>query len=84
MRIPNLGERRFKGVTEEGILKNITAHVCDVNKPLLSVSKVVAAGNRVVFDKDGSYIEDLTTGDKVWLKNVGGMHMLKLLVKRDF
>ena len=84
VRIPNLGERRFKGATEEGILKNITAQVCDVNKPLLSVSKVVAAGNRVVFDKDGSYIEDLTTGDKVWLKNVGGMYILKLLVKRDF
>ena len=84
VRIPNLGEKKFKGFTEEGTLKNITAQVCDVNKPLLSVSKVVAAGNRVVFDKDGSYIEDIITGDKVWLKNVGGMYMLKLWVKRDF
>ena len=82
--ISNLGERRFKGVTEEGILKNIAAQVIDVNKPLLSVSKEVAAGNRVVFDKDGSYIEDLTTGDKVWFKNVGRMYMLKLFVKHDF
>ena len=84
VRIPNLGEKKFKGFTEEGTLKNITAQVCDVNKPLLSVSKVVAAGNRVVFDKDGSYIEDIISGDKVWLKNVGGMYMLKLWVKRDF
>ena len=55
-----------------------------MNKPLLSVSKVAAAGNRVVFDKDGSYSEDIIAGDKVWLKNVGGMYMLKLLVKWDF
>ena len=69
---------------EEETLKHITSQVYDVNKPLLSVSKVVAAGNRVVFDKDGSFIEDIITGDKVWFKNVGGTYMLKLWVKRDF
>ena len=73
-----MGEKKFKGFTEEGFLKNITAQVCDVNKPLLSVSKNAAAGNRLVFDKGGSYIDDIITGYQVWLKNVGGMYMLKL------
>ena len=50
VRIPNMGEKKFQGVTEEGALRHITAQVCEVNKPLLSVSKVVVAGNRVVFD----------------------------------
>ena len=84
VRIPNLEEKRFQGITEEGALRHITAQVRDVNKPLLSVSKIVAAGNRVVFDPQGSYIEDLQEGERVWLKNQGGMYMLKLWVKKGF
>ena len=84
VRIPNLGEKRFTGVTEEGSLRQITAQVCDVNKPLLSVSKMVTAGNRVVFDKDGSYIENVQSGENVWLKEQGGMYMLKIWVKKGF
>ena len=80
VRIPNLGEKTFSGVTEEGALRSITAQVCEVNKALLSVSKVVKAGNRVVFD-DQSYIEDKKTGARMWLKESGGMYMLKMWVK---
>ena len=54
--IPNLGERKFVGFTEEGGQRGITAQVCAVNKTLMSVSKVAAQGNRVVFDDEGSYI----------------------------
>ena len=35
----------------------MVAAVTDVDDALLSVSKVVKAGNRVVFDQGGSYIE---------------------------
>ena len=49
--IPNLGNKSFKGFTEEGTLKNINAQVYEVNKPLLSVSKVVAVGNKVIFER---------------------------------
>ena len=34
---------------------------------MLRVSKAVEAGNRVVFDEDGSYIESKTTGEITWL-----------------
>ena len=84
IRIPNLGEKRFVGVTEEGLSREIVAQVCEVNKPLLSVSKIVAAGNRVVFDENGSYIENIASGEKVWLKSQGGMYMLKMYVKKGF
>ena len=84
IRIPNLCEKKFNGFTEDGMAREITAQVCEVNKPLLSVSKIVAAGNRVVFDPDGSYIEDTESGEKVWLKNQGGMYMIKMWVKRGF
>ena len=84
IRIPNLGEKRFVGVTEEGLAREIVAQVCEVNKPLLSVSKMVAAGNRVVFDESGSYIENIVSGEKVWMKSEGGMYMLKMFVKKGF
>ena len=78
--IPNLGEKQFVAESEEGTRKKITAQVADVNKGLLSVKKIVAAGNRVVFD-DNSYIEDKATGDKMWLTEAQGMYMLKMWVK---
>ena len=56
--------------------------MCDVNKALLSVRKVVMAGNRVVFDQDGSYIEDKSTGEKMWLKDEGNMYMLRMWVRK--
>ena len=83
-RIPNLGERKFMAHSEEGAIRNITAQVCDVNKALLSVKKVVGAGNRVVFDDTGSYIEDKRNGEKMWLREDNGMYMLKMYVKTPF
>ena len=51
-----------------------------MSKALLSVKKIVAAGNRVVFD-ESSYIEDKNTGDRSWLQEENGMYMLKMWVK---
>ena len=82
--IDNEGEKDFEGWTEEGVLKAIKAQVCDVNQPLLSVRKVVAAGNRVVFDQEGSYIESRSDGSKIWLTDNQGMYTLKMWVKRGF
>ena len=84
LRISNLDETRFIGYSEDGQSREIAAQVCDVNKPLLSVSNLVSAGNRVVFDGDGSYIEDVHSGEKIWMKSQGGMYTIKILVKRDF
>ena len=80
VQMPNLGEKKFEAVSEEGAVINITAHICDVNKALLSVAKGVAAGNRVVFEQEGSYIEDCATGEKMWLREEGGMYMLRMWV----
>ena len=84
VRIPNLGEKRFIGTSDEGICRRLTAQVCDVNKALLSVSKVTKSGSRVVFDTDGSYIEDKNSGEKMHLTEKNGMYMLNLWTKRGF
>ena len=82
VRIPNLGEKKFVAVSEGGTARNITAQVCDVNKALLSVRKVMKAGNRVVFDEEGSFIEDKETNEKIWLREEQGMFMVKMWVKK--
>ena len=56
----------------------------EVNKALLSVKRVVQAGNPVVFDSQGSYVEDTYTGERLPLREEGGMYMLKLWVRKPF
>ncbi len=82
VRIPNLGEKEFVGVSEEGLVKTVTAQVCAVNKALLSVKKVTKSGNRVVFDEDGSYVENKQTGERMWLEEKNGMYVLSMWVKK--
>ena len=80
--IPNLGERKFLGITEDGKAKGVVAQVCAVNKSLMSVSKIAGKGNRVVFDDEGSFIENKADGEKTWLRQSGGMYYLKMWVSR--
>ena len=57
--IENQGERRFIGVcfdcegNTRGVARRITAQVCDVNKALLSVGRLEAAGYEVKFGGRG-------------------------------
>ena len=81
--IPNLGEKNFVAYGEQGEARTIKAQVCDVNKALMSVSRMVQAGNKVVFSKSGSYVEDESTQERIPLREQGGMYMLKLWVKNQ-
>ena len=82
------GEKKFVGISGEGMTRQMKAQVCDINEGLLSVSKIVEKGNRVVFDPKGSYIEDLRTQERMYMKASRGLYMLKLWTnsagKRDF
>ena len=81
--IPNQGEKNFVAHSEGGMKRMMKAQVCEVNKALLSVKKVTQAGNRVVFEEGKSYIEDVKTGEKMWLQEKNGMYLLKLWVKTE-
>ena len=83
IRIPNLGEKKFSGVSKEGFQRDMTAQVCGINKGLLSVSKMVEKGNRVVFDQRGSYIQNQWTGEKMHLTASRGLFMFKLWTKAE-
>ena len=69
-------------MTEEGGERAVVAQVCAANKNLMSVSAIARNGNRVVFDDDGSYIEDKASGEKTWMHKVDGMYVLKLWVSK--
>ena len=80
--IPNQGEKRILAVTEEGVEKRLVLQVCEVNQGLISASKLAASGNRVIFDDDGSYVENKMSGQKTWLEKREGMYIMKLWVYR--
>ena len=65
----------------EGIQRRIKAQVCRVSKPLLSVAKLVRAGNSVVFSPNVSYVHDPTTGDYMALHENAGMYVLSMWAK---
>ena len=48
---------------------------------MLDVRKVVEAGNRVVFDSTGSYIEDEKTHERMYMRDEAGMYMLRMYVR---
>ena len=81
--IPHLGEKEFEAYTEAGLWRNMTAQVTEVNKALLSVSRMVKAGNRVVFDSDGSYIEHKSSGEWTPLEETRGIYKVKMWIPKD-
>ena len=50
--------------------------MCPVTKALGSVSKMVKCNNRVVFDPAGSYIESLSDGAVLPLREHNGVYVL--------
>ena len=47
-----------------------------VSKPLASVKKICQAGHAVIFDEEGSYIINKTTGEMNWMREDDGNYML--------
>ncbi len=81
--LTNEGQKDMVVVTAQGKKKKLTMQVVNVNKPLLSVRRAIDGGNRIVFEKGWSYIENVSTGEKTWMEEKGGMFMLKVWVPRE-
>ena len=73
----NEGEKVLNMTNLDGsVPRRMKCQVCDVGKALASVSKIVHAGNRVVFDEDASYIEDKKDGSRINLRERAGVFVL--------
>ena len=49
-------------------------------RPLGSVKRMCAAGHRIVFDDEGSYVENKYTGELNWLREENGNYILDVAV----
>ena len=57
---------KFEGVTDGGDEMDLTVKLADdFDQNLFSIKKACEAGQRAVFDSEGSYLQDKATGDKV-------------------
>ena len=81
--ISNMGEQSFGACIDAGTLLKLTAQVTEVNQALLSDSRLVNVGNRVVFEAGNSYVENTTTGEWVPLEESNGNYVLRLWVHKD-
>jgi hypothetical protein len=61
------GKKNICGYTAEGTKIGIDVQIADVKKTLGSVRRICEAGNRVVFDEDGSYVENKSSGERTAL-----------------
>ena len=57
--------------------KTISCDVLPVHRPLASVSKMVASGHRIIFDRAGSYIEQKSSGCRIPLELRDGVYILR-------
>ena len=64
-------------------MRHIKFQVGDVNRPLLSVSRMCKAGNAVHFDDQWAKIVNKATGQVTWAEEVNGVYVLESWVPDD-
>ena len=77
----NEGDRVVTSRLSDGTRQNMRFTVMDVQRPIASVSRIVHAGHKVVFDAGGSYIENTTTGTQLRVFERDGVYVLPARVE---
>ena len=75
------GQRKFKVRTAGGRTAKSTWQVADVKRPLMSMAKMIAAGNCVHLDESDHRVVK-PSGDVIPLRNAGYVFVMDLWVKR--
>jgi hypothetical protein len=79
-RIPNEGQLAVQFETDEGHKCGMTWQIANVERPLVAVSHLSAAGNEVTFTKTGGKIVNTTTGKTIDIQKKGGVYVLRMWV----
>lgn len=74
--IPHLGEKKASVLTNGGALRTFTTQCTIVSKPLLSVKRMIEAGQFVGFCQQGGFLMDLEIGDVEWFREENGNYIL--------
>ena len=77
-RIPNLGELDAVFRSGEGHSCALPIQVAEIERPLIAVSQLAAAGNKVVLEKTHGEIINNTTGRKIHLPREGGVYIFEM------
>ena len=80
-KIPNKGEQKIRFLTTEGTWATWIFQVAGINKPLVSVSKLIADGWRVVFDEERSYLLHKASGHTIDLTCERGIFTVEAFVE---
>ena len=57
--------------------------MADVHKPLLSISRCADMGFYTFLGKDGGYMEDMMTGEKIPLQRQDNLYTMRAWIRRD-
>ena len=79
-RIPNMGQQTVRFLTQNGTWAQWVFQVAAVNKPLVSVSKLIDDGWRVVFDEEASYLKHKRTGNTINIRRERGVFVVDAFV----
>ena len=79
-RIANKGQQLLPVCLGNGARTEALFQVADVSRPLMSVSKVCDAGNRVLFGASGGVILNLSTGASTAFEMRDGVYVFPLWV----
>jgi hypothetical protein len=79
-RIPNEGQQEVQFTSDEGHRCGMTWQIADVERPLIAVSHLSAAGNKVIFTKTGGEIVNIASGKKIKIQRKGGVYVLRMWV----
>jgi hypothetical protein len=79
-RIPNSGQQKVSFTSDEGHKCGMTWQIADVERPLIAVSHLSAAGNKVIFSKTGGEVVNTATGKRIAFQKKGGVYVLRMWI----
>ena len=82
-RIPNAGEQHVRFMTLDGTWTELVFQLAGINKPLISVSKLIEAGYRVVFEEENSYIMHKKTRKIIKMTKERGVFVIDAYVQKS-
>ena len=78
-RMDNYGEKKIRfRQGGQSALNSIVFQATDVRKPLAAVSRILDKGNKVVFSRYGSFIQNEKSGRKIELKEENGVFVMEV------
>ena len=82
-RLPNRGEQTVRFLTKDGTRASLLFQVAGINKPLVSVSRLIDEGWKVFFDIEGSYLLHKASKRKIMMDRTRGVFTVEAYVEPE-